>query len=157
MTTRRRGPSSPASATKTTGRKSSAPAVAKQQAAITKSATSRRTRVANDLVDAASAEAATAVTPTVADAQSAIQQTGTKVADRPSPNVTTQAQDRWVRQACKMTEREYDALTRLKRRAGQLARPMRRSELLRAGVQALARLDDVELFEALDAAAIPRR
>lgn len=65
--------------------------------------------------------------------------------------------ERWVRQACKLTEAEYGALSRLKKRASTLGRPMKRGELLRAGLQLLAALDDASLFSALDHASIPRR
>lgn len=65
--------------------------------------------------------------------------------------------ERWVRQPCKLTEAEYDTLSSLKKRASGLARPMKRGELLRVGLQMLAALDDAALFEALDRAPIPRR
>ena len=69
----------------------------------------------------------------------------------------SRAASRWVRQDCKLTEAEYGALSLLKKRAAALARPMKRGELLRVGLQMLAHLDDAALFEALDGALLPRR
>lgn len=58
---------------------------------------------------------------------------------------------RRVRQACRLSEDEYARLGALKKRAGSLARPMKRGELLRAGLHVLLRMPDDELFRALDA------
>lgn len=55
-----------------------------------------------------------------------------------------------VRQACKLTADEYAQLTALKKRASRVARPMKRGELLRAGLHALLAMDDAALFAALD-------
>lgn len=64
---------------------------------------------------------------------------------------------RQVRQVCKLSEQEYGQLSVLKKRSRNLARPMKRGELLRVGLQLLAALDDAALFDALDRAALPRR
>lgn len=57
---------------------------------------------------------------------------------------------RWVSQTCRMTQPEYEQLSALKKRAGALARPMKRGRLLRAGLHALLCMPDDELFALLD-------
>ena len=56
-----------------------------------------------------------------------------------------------VRQNCRLTTAEYAELTALKKRAAALARPMKRGRLLRAGLLAMQRMSDAQLFALLDA------
>lgn len=73
-------------------------------------------------------------------------------ADRKSPPMPEPATGRTarVRQTCRLTAGEYAELTALKKRAAALARPAKRGELLRAGLYALRRMDDAQLFALLD-------
>ncbi len=58
-----------------------------------------------------------------------------------------------VRDSFTMPKAEYAAIDVLKQRAAKLARPAKKSELLRAGIKALSALGDKALLEAL--AAVP--
>lgn len=74
-----------------------------------------------------------------------------QAADTPAPT----ARVHWVRQACRLTPSEYEALSALKKRASRLARPTKRGRLLRAGLYALQRMSDDELFALLDSVPEP--
>lgn len=52
---------------------------------------------------------------------------------------------------------EYDTLTALKRRAAALQRPIKKSQLLRAGIQALAALSDEAFLAAMATVPVPAR
>jgi len=54
-----------------------------------------------------------------------------------------------VRDSFTMPKNEYVVIDELKQRAAGLARPAKKSELLRAGIKALAALDDTALLAAL--------
>ncbi|ODS90475.1 MAG: hypothetical protein BGO13_07595 [Burkholderiales bacterium 66-5] len=56
-----------------------------------------------------------------------------------------------VRDGFTMPKDEYAAIDALKQRAAALARPAKKSELLRAGLKLLAGLDDAALLVALQA------
>lgn len=56
-----------------------------------------------------------------------------------------------VRDSFTIPKAEYTVLDDLKQRAGQLARSVKKSELLRAGVKALAAMSDVAFLAALKA------
>ena len=56
-----------------------------------------------------------------------------------------------VRDSFTMPKAEYAAIDVLKQRAAKLARPAKKSELLRAGIKALSALGDKALLEALGA------
>ncbi|MCZ8251560.1 MAG: hypothetical protein O9318_03725 [Hylemonella sp.] len=56
-----------------------------------------------------------------------------------------------VRDSYTLPKDEYAALTALKQRSIQLARPAKKSELLRAGIRALSTLSDKALLAALQA------
>ena len=56
-----------------------------------------------------------------------------------------------VRDSFTMPKDEYQVIDALKRRALDLGRPVRKSELLRAGIRALAALNDRALLKAVDA------
>ena len=58
-----------------------------------------------------------------------------------------------VRDSFTMPQDEYEQLDALKRRALALPMPIKKSELLRAGLKLLASLDDADLAQAL--AAVP--
>lgn len=54
-----------------------------------------------------------------------------------------------VRDSFTIPKPEYTVLDELKQRAAKLARPAKKSEVLRAGIKALAALPDAELLAAL--------
>lgn len=56
-----------------------------------------------------------------------------------------------VRDSFTMPREDFERIARLKSRAIDLKRPAKKSELLRAGLQALERLDNAGLHAALDA------
>jgi hypothetical protein len=56
-----------------------------------------------------------------------------------------------VRDSFTMPRQDFDLIPALKKRALAFQRPTKKSELLRAGLQALAALDDKRLKDALDA------
>lgn len=56
-----------------------------------------------------------------------------------------------VRDSFTIPKDEYAALTELKQRSAKLAQPAKKSELLRAGIKALAALSDKALLAALKA------
>lgn len=56
-----------------------------------------------------------------------------------------------VRDSFTMPREDFERIARLKSRAIDLKRPAKKSELLRAGLQALERLDDASLHAALNA------
>jgi hypothetical protein len=55
-----------------------------------------------------------------------------------------------VRDSFTIPKAEYVVLDELKQRATQLARPIKKSELLRAGIKALAAMSDTGFLSALD-------
>jgi hypothetical protein len=73
----------------------------------------------------------------------------------PAAPVTTRAaplgkaKPKLVRDSFTMPKAEYAAIDALKHRAGQLARQVKKSELLRAGVMALTAMDDQAFVAAL--------
>ncbi len=56
-----------------------------------------------------------------------------------------------VRDSFTMPREDFERIARLKSRASDFKRPAKKSELLRAGLQALERLDDASLHAALNA------
>jgi hypothetical protein len=56
-----------------------------------------------------------------------------------------------VRDSFTMPKAEYTAIDVLKQRAAKLARPVKKSELLRAGIKLLSALDDKALLAAVNA------
>lgn len=70
---------------------------------------------------------------------------------RPKPAGPTKSKPKLVRDSFTMPKAEYAAIEALKHRAAQLARPAKKSELLRAGVKALSSMDDGTLLAALRA------
>lgn len=54
-----------------------------------------------------------------------------------------------VRDSFTIPKTEYAALAELKQRAAQLGRPLKKSELLRAGLKLLSTLPDADLLSAL--------
>lgn len=59
--------------------------------------------------------------------------------------------DKLVRDSFTIPKSEYQVLDTLKQRAGKLGRPVKRSELLRAGVKALAAMGDAAFTDSLNA------
>ena len=70
------------------------------------------------------------------------------------PAVNAQApveKQKLVRDSFTIPKREYEVLAALKGRLVKLARPTKKSELLRAGIASLAGLSDAKLLEAVEA------
>ena len=73
---------------------------------------------------------------------------------RPSPKVAVTAppkarKDKLIRDSFTIPKAEYAVIDALKQRSITLARPAKRSELLRAGIKVLAALSDAALLAAL--------
>ncbi|HUG25895.1 hypothetical protein [Piscinibacter sp.] len=64
---------------------------------------------------------------------------------------TKTAKPKLVRDSFTIPKAEYTVLDALKRRSGQLAHQAKKSELLRAGIKALAAMGDAAFLEALKA------
>ena len=75
------------------------------------------------------------------------------VLEKPSaaPAETPKARVKLVRDSFTMPREDFERIARLKARAIEFKRPAKKSELLRAGLQALERMDGTELHAALDA------
>ena len=76
-----------------------------------------------------------------------------KPAKKPAPAAHEHGKHRikLVRDSFTMPRDEFERIARLKGRAIDLKRPAKKSELLRAGLQVLERLDDATLLETLNA------
>lgn len=72
-----------------------------------------------------------------------------KAAKAPAP--AADKKTKLVRDSFTMPKAEYTAIDALKARAAELKRPTKKSEILRAGVAAMAKLPDAALVAALDA------
>ncbi|GAB1595780.1 hypothetical protein [Lysobacter claricitrinus] len=130
----------------------------RRQTPVSKNAARARAAAAKDAVSTVTVDAMSApvVEPTAPSVPAAPRATAAK-RESSEPKPVQRPAERWLRQGCKLTEAEYGALSALKKRASELARPMKRSELLRVGLQALARLDDAALFDELDRSSLARR
>jgi len=64
-------------------------------------------------------------------------------------NLAMPAKTKLVRDSFTMPDGEYAVIDQLKQRALRLKRPAKKSELLRAGIKALAALGDAQLLSAL--------
>jgi hypothetical protein len=62
----------------------------------------------------------------------------------------TKVRIKLVRDSFTMPREDFDRIARMKSRAIDLKRPAKKSELLRAGLQVLERLDDVSLLAVLN-------
>lgn len=90
------------------------------------------------------APAPASATPTV--------KTGVKPVAKPkAAKPVKQKKPKLVRDSFTIPKAEYSALADLKQRAGKLASPAKKSELLRAGIKALATMDDNAFLAALKA------
>ena len=68
-----------------------------------------------------------------------------------TPPHATKPKHKLVRDSFTIPKSEYAVLGELKQRAAGLARPVKKSELLRAGISALSRMADKAFLSALDA------
>lgn len=94
------------------------------------------------------------VKPLVETAASAPVKPTIKVAERPKVEKQVKIKKpKLVRDSFTIPKIEYLVLDELKQRAGKLASPSKKSELIRAGIKALAAMSDVALMAAL--AAVP--
>jgi hypothetical protein len=118
--------------------------VAKKSAAATKTTAKAKPRApAKPAVKAAAKPAAKAAEP-VAKAP----------ASQPAPKavkVEKAKKPKLVRDSFTIPKPEYMVLEDLKQRAAKLARPVKKSELLRAGIKALAAMPDVGFLAAVQA------
>lgn len=87
--------------------------------------------------------ASASATPTV--------KTGVKPVAKPKAAPVKQKKPKLVRDSFTIPKAEYSALADLKQRAGKLASPAKKSELLRAGIKALATMGDNPFLAALKA------
>lgn len=71
----------------------------------------------------------------------------------PAPSETTKLRVKLVRDSFTMPREDFERIARLKARAIEFKRPAKKSELLRAGLQALERMDAITLHSALNALA----
>ena len=106
---------------------------------------------------------ATAVAKPVSPAKKAAAKTKTKAAATPKaaahPAVTTSAASRvekskkpkMVRDSFTIPKPEYDVLDVLKLRAAKLGSPIKKTELIRAGIKAIAALSDAAFQQTLQA------
>ncbi|HYM86989.1 MAG TPA: hypothetical protein VET30_09660 [Pseudoxanthomonas sp.] len=76
-----------------------------------------------------------------------------KVPAKSVPAIAEVARERvkLVRDSFTMPRDDFELLDQLKARATEFRRPAKKSELLRAGLQVLVRLDDAQLHAALEA------
>lgn len=63
----------------------------------------------------------------------------------------------WAKQLCRMTQREYQVLTVLKKRLRRNGSGLKRGEILRLGLAALASMSDAELRDFASQTALPRQ
>lgn len=81
-----------------------------------------------------------------------------KIAAKPAPTpkvekvakVAKAKKPKLVRDSFTIPKTEYVVLDELKQRAARLARPVKKSELLRAGIKALAAMSDPAFLKAMD-------
>jgi len=76
---------------------------------------------------------------------------GAEVARKAGPVKSSKPKAKLVRDSFTMPQADFALVAALKDRALDFKRPTKKSELLRAGLQALAKLDDKALRAALDA------
>lgn len=87
-------------------------------------------------------------------AKKPVKKTVTNAAKGPAKPVSKPAKEKktkLVRDRFKIPKTEYGVLDELKQRAGKLASPVKRRELLRAGIKALAAMADSAFLAALKA------
>lgn len=101
----------------------------------------------------AKSRAATPAQRTGAAAQAAKALKTTKAVKTASPPAATkpakEKKPKLVRDSFTIPKAEYTVLDELKQRAAKLARPTKKSELLRAGIKALAAMDEAAFAAAL--------
>jgi hypothetical protein len=118
-------------------RKTSSPAAARKQAAANRAGTRTAARAAK------AAPKTKPLAPAKGAAGAATPAAGRKTADTAKPK------NKLVRDSFTIPKTEYQALGELKQRAAKLERPVKKSELLRAGISALIALGDKALLAAL--------
>ena len=126
-----------------------APAVARPAKAATAARKAVKTpparkaaKTAKPAIPAAASAPAPAPAPTAAAAK-------TKKAARPAKDTRPPKADKLVRDSFTIPRAEYTLLQDLKTRVASLGQPAKKSELLRAGIQALKALDDAALLALL--------
>jgi len=92
--------------------------------------------------------AATAATASSAKPAKAPKETKAVKATKP-PHVAAPKRHKLIRDSFTIPKDEYEALGQLKLRANGLAAPAKKSELLRAGIKALAAMSDASFLAAL--------
>jgi hypothetical protein len=118
--------------------------------AATKKATSRAAQAQADPTRSATqAEAARKTAARPAGATTSVVKKAWSAEPATAESAASRKRDKPVRDGFTMPKSEYAVLTSLKQRAAELTRPTKKSELLRAGVKALAALDDAGFLAAL--------
>lgn len=98
------------------------------------------------------AKAKPAVKATPKPAAKPVAKPASKPAPKPKAEKAAKAKKpKLVRDSFTIPKAEYAVLDELKQRAGKLANPAKKSELLRAGIKALAAMSDAALLSALKA------
>lgn len=133
-------PAKPASKTTT----SAAAPMAAPVAATTKSAARPKKAVARPAAKvAAKAAVKPAAKPTI--------KVAAKSASKPAAKPTKEKKPKMVRDSFTFPKLEYAVLDTLKLRAAKLGKPVKKTELLRAGLKAIAAMSDAALLTALNA------
>lgn len=130
-------------------------------------ATLKKTTAAKKTPAAKPAKASTAPTKPVTPKPAAVKPAAKKAATKPAkatakapakpkaaPKVDKTPKEKkpkLVRDSFTIPKAEYGVLEELKARAGKLGHPVKKSELLRAGIKALAAMSDVAYIQALTA------
>jgi hypothetical protein len=89
--------------------------------------------------------------PTAAPAKRATAKPVATAASATEPPEAARPKHKLVRDSFTIPKSEYAVLGELKQRAARLARPVKKSELLRAGITALGGMADQSFLSALDA------
>lgn len=99
-----------------------------------------------------SGKAATATkAPAKAPAKTAAKVTPAAIAKVDAPKVPKAKKPKLVRDSLTMPKAEYDVLETLKTRALTLGNPVKKTELIRAGIKAIAAMTDARLLAAIRA------
>jgi hypothetical protein len=119
-------------------------AIAKKSTAVRARAPVAKKTAAKPVARPASPAAPTAKPPAVPSKSAAAAKPDAKVVKVEKPK-----KPKLVRDSFTIPKAEYTVLDDLKARAAKLARPAKKSELLRAGIKALAAMSDGALLSAL--------
>ena len=122
----------------------------KKAATVHAPAPSRAVRVATPSAPKKSVKTMTAATRAGVKAAKPVVPPQAKIAIKPKTDKPVKAKKpKLVRDSFTIPKDEYAVLETLKQRAGQLSNPTKKSEMLRAGIKALAAMPDAAFLAAL--------